>query len=49
MILHTGRVLLVSKRVALLRKRLGLKPLRPVSVEEVEGILEKTGLAVLMG
>jgi heterodisulfide reductase subunit C len=48
-ILHTGRVVLVSKRVAQIRKRLGLKALRPISMEEVEGILEKTGLATLVG
>lgn len=49
MILHTGRAVLVSKRVAQLRKKLGLNPLRTVPMDEVEGILEKTGLAALMG
>jgi len=48
-ILHTGRALLVSRRVDNMRKKLGLKPLIPVPVEEVEGILEKTGLAALIG
>ncbi len=49
MILHTGRVVLVAKRVAEMRKRLGLKPLKPLAMEELEGILEKTGLAALLG
>ncbi len=49
MILHTGRVVLVSKRTSQVRKRLGLKALKQVPVEEVEGILEKTGLAAMMG
>jgi len=49
MILHTGRAVLVSKRVAHLRKKLGLNPLRTIPMDEVEGILEKTGLAAMMG
>ncbi len=49
MILHTGRVLLVSKRVAQMREKLGLGPLPEMPVDEVEGILEKTGLAEIMG
>jgi len=48
-LLHTGRALLVSRRVDPIRERLGLKPLPKVPVEEVEGILEKTGLAALIG
>jgi heterodisulfide reductase subunit C len=49
MILHTGRVLLVSKRVSEMREKFGLEPLPEIPVEEVEGILEKTGLAGLLG
>jgi heterodisulfide reductase subunit C len=48
-VLHTGRALLVSRRVDAMRKKLGLKPLLQAPVEEVEGILEKTGLAALIG
>ncbi len=48
-ILRTGRALLVSRRVEAIREKLGLKPLPEVPVEEVEGILEKTGLAALIG
>ena len=48
-VLHTGRALLVSARVDQIRKKLGLKPLPEVPVEEVEGILEKTGLTALIG
>ena len=48
-ILHTGRALHVSRRVEAIREKLGLKPLPQVPVEEVEGILEKTGLAALIG
>jgi heterodisulfide reductase subunit C len=49
MVFRTGRVVLVSKRVDQMREKLGLKPLPEVPVEEVEGILEKTGLASLIG
>ncbi len=49
MILHTGRVLLVSKRVAQMRTKLGLNPLPEMPMDEVEDILEKTGLSELMG
>ena len=48
-VLRTGRALLVSGRVEAIREKLGLKPLPEVPVEEVEGILEKTGLAALIG
>lgn len=49
MVLHTGRVVLVSKRASEMREKLGLGPLPEIPVEEVEGILEKTGLAGLLG
>ncbi len=49
MVLHTGRVVLVSKRATEMREKLGLGPLPEIPVEEVEGILEKTGLAGLLG
>jgi len=49
MVLHTGRVVLVSKRAFEMREKLGLGPLPEIPVEEVEGILEKTGLAGLLG
>lgn len=49
MVLHTGRVVLVSKRATEMREKLGLGPLPEVPVAEVEGILEKTGLAGLLG
>jgi len=49
MVLNTGRVHHVSKRVAHLRERLDLASLPSVPMEEVEGILEKTGLTKLIG
>lgn len=49
MVLHTGRVVLVSKRATEMREKLGLGPLPEIPVEEVEGILERTGLAGLLG
>ena len=48
-VLRTGRALLVSRRVNPIREKLGLKPLPQVPMEEVEGILEKTGLTALIG
>ena len=49
MILRTGRLLHQSKRNAEIRRKLGLKPLPEVPMEEVEGILEETGLSEMMG
>ncbi len=49
MILRTGRLLHPSKRIADVRRKLGLPELPDVPVEEVEGILEETGLAEMMG
>jgi heterodisulfide reductase subunit C2 len=49
MVIKTGRVVLMSKRIDQVRSRLGLKPLPEVPVEEVEAILEQTGLAGLIG
>ena len=49
MVLKTGKVVLMSKRAEQIRKKLGLKPLPEVPMEEVEGILEETGLGTLVG
>jgi len=49
MVIKTGRVVLMSKRIEQIREKLGLKPLPPVPVAEVEGILEETGLTGLIG
>jgi len=49
MILRTGRLVLHSKRNDEIRKRLGLKTLPDVPMEEVEGILEETGLTEMIG
>jgi len=49
MVIKTGRVVLMSKRIEQLRHKLGLKPLPAVPVAEVEGILEETGLTGLIG
>ena len=49
MVLQTGRVVLLSKRITQIRKKLGLKDPPEVPMEEVEGILETTGLAGIIG
>jgi heterodisulfide reductase subunit C len=49
MVLRTGRLLHNSKRNAEIRRKLGLKPLPELSMEEVEAILEETGLSEMMG
>jgi len=49
MILRTGRLIHLSKRNAELRRKLGLAPLPEAPIEEVEAILEETGLSELMG
>lgn len=49
MVLNTGRVHHFSKRVEQLRERLELPPLPAVNMDEMEGILEKTGLTKIVG
>jgi heterodisulfide reductase subunit C len=49
MILRTGRLMHVSKRISEIRRRLGLPPPPDVPLGEVEGILEETGLSEMMG
>jgi heterodisulfide reductase subunit C len=49
MVIKTGRVVLMSKRIEQVRHKLGLKPPPEVPMDEVEGILEETGLTGLIG
>jgi heterodisulfide reductase subunit C len=44
MIAKTGRSLIVNEKVMKDRKKLALPPLEPLNLEEIEGILKKTGL-----
>jgi hypothetical protein len=44
MIAKTGRSLIVNEKVLKDRKKLALPPLEPLNLEEIEGILKKTGL-----
>ena len=45
MVVKTGKVVQMSKRIEQIRKKLGLKDPPAVPLEEVEGLLEATGLA----
>jgi len=49
MVVSTGKVVRMSKRIERVRKRLGLKDPLAVPMEEVEGILGATGLAEMIG
>lgn len=49
MILRTGRLMHFSKRIIEVRKKLGLHNPPDLPVEELEGILEETGLSEMMG
>jgi len=44
MIAKTGRSLIVNEKVMKDRKKLALPALEPLNLEEIEGILKKTGL-----
>jgi len=49
MILRTGRLMHISKRIIEIRRKLGLPDPPGLPVEELEGILEETGLSEMMG
>jgi heterodisulfide reductase subunit C len=44
MIAKTGRSLIVNEKVLKDRQKLSLPPLSPLNIDEIEGILKKTGL-----
>jgi heterodisulfide reductase subunit C len=44
LVAKTGRTLVISDKVHRDRQKLGLPPLSPLAVDEIEGILKKTGL-----
>ncbi len=44
MIAKTGRSLIINEKVLKERRKLALPPLDPLNIDEIEGILKKTGL-----
>ncbi len=44
LVAKTGRTLVISDKVHRDRQKLGLPPLSPLAVDEIEGLLKKTGL-----
>jgi heterodisulfide reductase subunit C len=48
LVAKTGRTLVVSDKVHRDRQKLGLPPLQSLNVDEIEGLLKKTGLNELI-